>query len=100
MWCFLPRNKTVKLKNKKYTGGKYSTVKLTGISAASAADGKVPLLVTKKARTSRYFKTQRKSWMKLEIFTDWVKQLDQKFLTQNRQVALIVDNFSAQMCLG
>lgn len=93
-------NKTVKLKNKKYTGGKYSKVRLTVISAASAVNGKVPLLVTKKARTLRCFKTQRKSWMKLEIFKDWVKQLDQKFVAQNCKVALIVDSFSAHMCVG
>ena len=38
------------------------------------------------------YKAQEKSWMDSEIFTEWIKQLDQKFLAQNRKVAFIVDN--------
>ena len=33
--------------------------------------------------------------MDSEIFTEWVKQLDRKFLAQNRKVAFIVDNCPA-----
>ena len=33
--------------------------------------------------------------MDTEIFTEWVKQLDRKFLAQNRKVAFIVDNCPA-----
>ena len=33
--------------------------------------------------------------MDSEIFTEWVKQLDRKFLVQNRKVAFIVDNCPA-----
>ena len=38
---------------------------------------------------------QTKSWIDSEIFTDSIKQLDQKFLAPNRSVAFIVDNFPA-----
>ena len=38
------------------------------------------------------YKAQEKSWMDSKIFTEWIKQLDQKFLVQNRKVAFIVDN--------
>ena len=41
------------------------------------------------------YKTQEKSWMDSEIFTEWIKQLDRKFLAQNRKGAFIVDNCSA-----
>lgn len=57
-------NKTVKLKNKKYTGGKYSKVRLTVISVASAVNGKVPLLFTKKSQN-------------FEMFQDTKKELDE-----------------------
>ena len=33
--------------------------------------------------------------MDSEIFPEWVKQLDRKFLAQNYKVAFIVDNFPA-----
>lgn len=98
-------NKTLELKGEKCTGGKHSKVRLTGMSAASAAGEKLPLLVIGKAKNPRCFKNvkslpcmykaQTKSWMDSEIFTDWIKQLDRKFLAQNRKVAFIVDNCPA-----
>ena len=64
-----------------------------------------PLLATGKAKNPRCFKNmtslpcmykaQRKSWMDSDIFTDWIKQLDQKFLAQNHKVQFIVDNCHA-----
>ena len=41
------------------------------------------------------YKAQEKSYMDSEIFTEWIKQLDRKFLAQNRKVAFIVDNCPA-----
>ena len=41
------------------------------------------------------YKAQEKSWMDSEIFTEWIKQLDRKFLAQNRKVAFIIDSWHA-----
>ena len=38
------------------------------------------------------YRAQRKSWMTAELFEEWVRQLDQKFSTANRKIALIIDN--------
>ena len=75
------------------------------MSTTSATGEKVPLLVIGKSKNSRCFKNvkslpcmykaQEKSWMDSEIFTEWIKQLDQKFLAQNRKVAFIVDSCPA-----
>ena len=76
-------NKTLKLKVKKCTGGKHSKFRLTGMSEASAAAEKLPILVIGKDKNPRYFKngksllcvckTKTKSWMDSEIFKDWIK---------------------------
>ena len=75
------------------------------MSAASTTGEKLPLLVIGKSKNPRCFKNvkplpcmykaQEKSWMDSEIFTEWIKQLDRKFLAQNRKVAFIVDNCPA-----
>ena len=98
-------NRTLELKGEKCTGGKHSKVRLTGMSAASATGEKLPLLVIGKSKNPRCFKNvkslpcmckaQEKSWMDSEVFTECIKQLDWKFLAQNRKVAFIVDNFPA-----
>ena len=98
-------NRTLELKGEKCTDGKHSQVRLTGMSAISATGEKLPLLVIGKSQNSRCFKNvkslpcmckaQEKSWMDSEIFTEWIKQLDRKFLAQNRKVAFIVDNCPA-----
>ena len=98
-------NKTLELKREKYIGDKHSKVRHTGLSAANTAGVKLPLLAIGKAKNPRCFKNvtslpcmykaQRKSWMDSDIFTDWIKQLDQKFLAQNHKVQFIVDNCHA-----
>ena len=75
------------------------------MSAASATGEKVPLLVIGKRKNPRCFKnvkslpcsyrSQAKSWMDSEIFTEWVRKLDRKFHNENRKVALIIDNWPA-----
>ena len=98
-------NRTLELKDEKFTGGKHIKVRLTGMSAATATGEKLPLLLIGKSKNLRCFKNvkslpcmykaQEKSWMDSEIFTEWIKQLDRKFLAQNRKVAFIVDNCPA-----
>ena len=88
-------NKTLELKGEKWTGSKHSKVRFTGMSAASAAGEKLPLLLIRKAKIPRCFKNgksllcmhkaQTKSWMDSQTF------LDQKFV-KNRKIAFIVDN--------
>ena len=95
-------NKTLELK---CSGGKHSKVRLTGMCAASATGGRLPLLAIGKSKNSKWFKNVKsllcqykaepKSWIDTEIFTDWIKHLDWKFLAQNVKVAFIVDNCPA-----
>ena len=98
-------NRTFELKGEKCIGGKHSKLRFTGMSAASATGEKLPMLVIGKSKNPRCFKnvkslpctykSQAKSWMDSEIFTDWVKQLDRTFHAKSRKVALIVDNCAA-----
>ena len=41
------------------------------------------------------YRPQKKNLMDRDLFTKWVKELDQKFASQNRKIALIVDNCPA-----
>ena len=41
------------------------------------------------------YRSQKKNLMDRELFTKWVKELDQTFAAQNRKIALIVDNCPA-----
>ena len=42
------------------------------------------------------YRSQRKSWMDSALFEEWVRELDGKFLRENRKIALIIDNRPAQ----
>ena len=100
----LPNN-TFELKGEKCTNGKQSKTRRTETRAASAASEKLPFLVIGKAKYLRclknvkslpcMYKTQRKTWMDSEIFIDWIKQMDWKFITQDLKVAFIVNNSPA-----
>ena len=95
-------SKTLELKREKFSGGKYSKVRLTETCEASVTGEKLPLLVIGKSKNLRCFKNVKtlpfqykahpKIWMDTEIFTDWIKHLDWKLLAQNRKVAFIIDN--------
>ena len=77
------------------------------MSEASAPGEKLPLLVIGKAKNPRCFKNvkslpciykaQTKSWMDSEIFKDWIKPVDRKFLAQNCKVAFIDNNYPAHL---
>ena len=96
-------NKTLELKGEKWSGVKHSKARLTGMYAATATGEKLPL--PRKSENLRCFKNVKslpcqykakpKSWMDTEIFTDWIKHLDWKFLLQNHKVAFIVNNCTA-----
>ena len=75
-------NKTLELKAEKCTGGKYNKVRLTGITVASAAGEKLPILAIGKAKNPIFLKNMRslpcmcKTQKKLDELTD-IHRLDQ-----------------------
>ena len=87
------------------SGGKHSKVRLTGLATGNATGEKLPLFVIGKSAKPRCFsgrkclpcryRSQKKSWMDGDLFTEWVKELDRKFAAQDRKIALIVDNCPA-----
>ena len=91
-------------------GGKYSEVRLTGLAAGNATGEKLPLFVIGKSAKPGCFsgikclpccnRSQKKNWMDGDLFTEWVKELDQKFAAQDRKIALIVDNCPAHLVDG
>ena len=82
-------NKTYHFKNKKYTGGKHSKARLTGMGAGNANGERLPMFVIGKSKTPRGFKgvknvpccyrAQPKSWISCELFKKWVKEIDRNF---------------------
>ena len=97
--------KSFHLKGARCAGGKFSQVHLTGLAAGNWVDEKLPMLVIGKAEKPRCFKgvksllcqykSQKKSWMDSEIFSDYARRLDANFYVEGRKVALIADNFPA-----
>ena len=94
--------KSMHFKNERCSGGKFSKVRLTGLAAANATGGKLPMFAIGKSAKPRCFKnvknlpcryrSQNKSWMDGNLFTEWVRQLGNKFVAVGRQIALIIDN--------
>ena len=95
-------SKSMHFKNERCSGGKFSKVRLTGLAAANATGEKLPMLVIGKSAKPGCFKnvkslpcryrSQNKSWMDGNILTEWVRQLDNKFVAEGRKIALIIDN--------
>ena len=73
-------NKTYQLKSEKCFGEKLSKICITGMAAANAMGGKLPMFVIGKAKNPRCFKNvkflpcryrnQRKSWMGGKLFEE------------------------------
>ncbi len=84
-------------------GGKLSKERVT-VLLATNADGseKLPLLLIGKSTKPRCFENvktfpceyqqQRCAWMTGDMFTKWLQRLDQKCITERRQIFLFVDN--------
>ena len=85
--------------------GKFSKVRLTGLTAGNRVCEKLPMLVIGKAEKPQCFKGvksllcqykfQKKPLMDSEIFSDYTRRLDEKFHVEGRKVALIIDNCPA-----
>ena len=41
------------------------------------------------------YRHQKKSWVDGILFEEWVRELDRKFLSEGRNVAIVIDNFPA-----
>ena len=103
-------NKTFHLKSDKCSGGKHSKIRITGLAAANAVGDKLPMFVIGKSKNPRCFKSvrslpcqyrsQRKSWMDSALFEESARELDWKFLRENRKIALIIYNCPAHPMIG
>ena len=99
-------NKTLHRKGEKCSGGKYSKVRLIGMTATSATGEKPPLVVIGKSKKLRCFngeknlpcryRAQAKSWMDSFLFEECVKEVDKRFARKDRKVAFIIDHCPAQ----
>ena len=99
-------DETYHLKGEKCSGdGSSKCYRLTGMAAASATGEKLPLFVIWKSNNPCCFKnvkhlpcqckSQKKSWMNSEIFEEWVRKLDRRFLADDQKITLIIDNCPA-----
>ena len=98
-------NKTYQLKSEKRSGGKLSKIRITGMATANAVGDKIPMFVIGNSQKPRCFKNvkflpcryrnQKKSWMDGALFEEWVRELDQKFASEGRSIALVIDKCPA-----
>ena len=105
----LPNN-AFHLKSDKYSGEKHSKIRITGLAAANAVGDKLPMFMIGKSKNPRCFKSvrslpcryqsQQKSWVDSVLFEECVRELDGKFLRENRKIALIIDNCPAHPTIG
>ncbi|GBM70533.1 Tigger transposable element-derived protein 4 [Araneus ventricosus] len=99
-------SKTLAIKSDSCHGGKKNKERLTALLCANA-DGseKLPPLIIGKSKKPRCFKnvktlptkylSNKKSWMTMPFFTDWLKGLDDKMLNQKRRMILFIDQCPA-----
>ncbi|KAH7977946.1 hypothetical protein HPB49_004029 [Dermacentor silvarum] len=85
------------------SGGKQSKEPVTVLFGANATDvDKLPLLILGKAEKPRccrnatipkecIYRSNKRAWMTAAIFEDYVRLLDRRFDTKNRQVLFIID---------
>ena len=93
------------MKGEKYSEGKHSKVRLSGIAAANAYGGKLSIFFISKSKKPRCFsgirhmlcryRGQAKSWMSGELFKEWLCELDNKFHHEGWIVVMIIDNCPA-----
>lgn len=96
-------SKTITFQGDDCAGGKKSKERLTVMVCANATGTeRCRLLVIGKAAKPRCFKgvktlpvdyvANKKAWMTMNIFSDWVRVLDRKFAAKGRKILLFVDN--------
>ena len=87
------------------SGGKYSKMRLTRLAAGYAMGEKLLMFVVGKSvkpccfsgvkSLPCFYRVQKHIWMDGDLFTKWVKELDEEFASQDRKVALIINNCPA-----
>ncbi|XP_046400914.1 tigger transposable element-derived protein 4-like [Ischnura elegans] len=94
------------LDDEKCHGGKLSKERIT-LLVGAYMDGseKLPLLMIGKSANPRCFKNVKskpveyvsssKAWMTSDLFAKWLMKLDKRFVKENRQVLLFIDNCTA-----
>ena len=75
------------------------------MAAANTVGDKIPMFVIGKSQKPRCFKNvkflpcrcrnKKKSWMDGALFEEWVRQLNRKFASEGRSIALVIDNCPA-----
>ena len=110
LFCEQLLTKFSHLKGERCAGGKFSKARLTGLAAGNGVGGNLPMLVIGKVEKPRCFKgaksppcqykSQMKSWMGSEVFSDYARRLEAKFHVEGRKAALIIDNCPAHPNIG
>ena len=99
-WKVTPQ-RTLAFKNDSCHGGKHSKFRISVLVGANMVGEKLPLLVIGKSAHPRVFrneyvpleyKSNKKAWMTSVLFEEYVHKLDSQMVSQNRNIALIVDN--------
>jgi transposase len=100
-------NKSLVEKYKKAGGQKFSKEKVSILFAASSRGEKLQPLIIGKPKKARCFKnvnlanlpityrSNKKAWMKSDLFEEWLNKINRDFTAQNRKVLLFIDNCSA-----
>ena len=72
------------------------------MAAANAVGDKLPIFIIGKSKVFCWdseltlpFPRQGKSWINRNLFEEWLRELDSKFLAERRKIALLVDNCPA-----
>lgn len=106
-------SRTIELKGQKCHGGSMSKERVTALVCCNM-DGtdktelliigvsKSPRCFPKKRKNENYslaqlkchYRSQKNAWMDRSIFSEWLLMLESKFAKENRQVLLLLDNFS------
>ena len=86
---FISAYQTKHFKSEKYSGGKTSKRRITGLAGANSVGNELPMFVIGKSKVPRCFKnvtslpcryrSQKESWMDSTLFKEWVRELDVKF---------------------
>ena len=97
-------DKTLAFKGQQCKGGKLAKERLTVMLACSALGEKLKPFVIGKAENPRCFKGidksklpvkwafNRKAWMTMDIFKDWVSDLNSQMRRSNRRILIFLDN--------
>ena len=98
-----PPDTSFHYKEERFSGGKYSKVRLTKLDAGNATGEKLPIFIIGKSVKPRCFsgvkglpccyRVQNHSWMDGDLFIKLVREVNKKGASQDRKITLIIDNW-------